>query len=1048
MVLTYKGRLPGVAVEKAPRQIENTLRMDVPGIVGFAERGPVDTPIMIEDIQQYRAVFGGDVFLARDKGVPFYAQLPRAVQAFFDNGGRRCYVVRVTGNTARANRFRIPGLVAWDRAVDEAGDFFAEDHSDNLRTVERPAAWVGRWSDSVSIATRLRRRPLRLYRPWEAVKLDFNSDDPKKPPSNTIDLQVSLPNAHTVSVGDLVNLHFKDAGQSQLFMRVMATQQLGYGSYDSTEWQGVPTRLKGEISHIRALSSAFKLPPIKELESIEYGLWVTDHTDWYGLPRPRSADLEVNIAQGDLYNFDFFIVQDEVKKAAHPNKCCLCDPHKPKETYVIPPVADINKDFQKDVLRLFYKNGLIVEFPVTGVNETVIEPEDKTKTYPKRAILRIASDRLIFPPESMEQIEFLDAQGWLKLPMSSSGLIFSPGSRTQTYRLEFLVVDRLLGANDLLRIKMVDGTQFLFPADSYDWEYLTTGQPKLILSSSSLLAEILPKELNAKDLTQVDLLAFDLYTREGNKRLQSWTGLSFGKTETTFWEDRLARISQDETVRTAEDILQNRSVHLGLPPDRTGKEPIPFYIPLNMLERQPQRIDFEGALPDLPWTRGGKDGLDNFSPVELFLDPDFYRSDPALRLKSEEIAALANEKLYFLDPNISRAKQIPKKLHSLYEIDEVSLISIPELGDRCWEPARRTVKRVLPAATSDCGCKDRFYPCPPPLIPPTSFKRELPFQKQREERDALLREGDIQSSLFRRLATLPTLVPFEDDCGCDDEQMIVVQRALVNMCVARGDIIALLSLPQNYAVRDVLDWHQQFVCPREKDSWDSTTWNTFPLCPRDFLDDRALGFAAVYHGWTTVREELTPELKSTRVIAPDGTMLGLIAARTLERGPGIAPANQSMHAVVGLKPELTDAEWEVLFNKQINILRQLPGRFAVLSVHTLSLDPLMMKLSIKRLTIFIRKLVLREGQRYVFESNTPRFRRSVQSLFEQTMKRLLTQGALVGYYVDASDRVNTPQDIDAGRFVVEIRYAPTHPVEFITVVLMRSGESLLEVLER
>src|SRR6185369_8430212 len=105
--------------------------------------------------------------------------------------------------------------------------------------------------------------------------------------------------------------------------------------------------------------------------------------------------------------------------------------------------------------------------------------------------------------------------------------------------------------------------------------------------------------------------------------------------------------------------------------------------------------------------------------------------------------------------------------------------------------------------------------------------------------------------------------------------------------------------------------------------------------------------------------------------------------------PGIAPANQSMLGVVGLKPEITDAEWELMFNKQINVLRQRPGRYTVLSIHTLSADPLAMKLSIKRLTIYIRKLVLREGQSYVFESNTPRFRRTVQAMFEQVMSRLL-----------------------------------------------------------
>jgi hypothetical protein len=427
MVLTYKGRLPGVAVEKAPRQIENTLRMDVPGLVGFAERGPVNTPIMIEDFQQYRAVFGGDVFLARDKGVPFYAQLPRAVQAFFDNGGRRCYVVRVTGKSARANQFRIPGLVTWDRAVDPEGQFFAKDLTDNLRTVERPAAWVGRWSDTVSIATRLRRRPLRPYRPWEALDLHNGLKDPAP---NTIDLQVSLPNAHTVAVGDLVNLHFKDAEQSQIFMRVMTTEQLGYGSYDSTEWQGVPMRLKGEVTHIRAFSSGFKLPPMSEIETIQYGLWVDDHADWYALPRPRLADLEVDIAEGDLYNFDFFIVEDEVKKAKHPNRCCLCDSRKPKEIYVILPVKEINEDFEQDVLRLFYKNGLIVDFPVTDVAETVIHDA----TFPKRAILRISSDRLIFFRQALRSVEILDADGWATLPMPSSGLKINPGSRTQPYR--------------------------------------------------------------------------------------------------------------------------------------------------------------------------------------------------------------------------------------------------------------------------------------------------------------------------------------------------------------------------------------------------------------------------------------------------------------------------------------------------------------------------------------------------------------------------------------------------------------------------------------
>src|SRR5437588_3477219 len=117
--LTLNGRLPGVLCEAALQpQAESPLRLDIAAFVGFAERGPVDTPIAVEDINQYRALFGGELLIARQDGKPVYANLPGAVQAFFDNGGRRCYVVRVVGEKATANRFRMPGLVAWYKKKD------------------------------------------------------------------------------------------------------------------------------------------------------------------------------------------------------------------------------------------------------------------------------------------------------------------------------------------------------------------------------------------------------------------------------------------------------------------------------------------------------------------------------------------------------------------------------------------------------------------------------------------------------------------------------------------------------------------------------------------------------------------------------------------------------------------------------------------------------------------------------------------------------------------------------------------------------------------
>ena len=128
--LTYNGRLPGVVCQTSlPPQREDPLRLDVAAFVGFAQRGPLDTPVAVEDISHYRLLYGGDLLVARDGGRPVYAHLPTAVQSFFDNGGRRCYVVRVAGDDARPNRFRLPGLVSWSAL-------------EGYRAVVAPAAWA------------------------------------------------------------------------------------------------------------------------------------------------------------------------------------------------------------------------------------------------------------------------------------------------------------------------------------------------------------------------------------------------------------------------------------------------------------------------------------------------------------------------------------------------------------------------------------------------------------------------------------------------------------------------------------------------------------------------------------------------------------------------------------------------------------------------------------------------------------------------------------------------------------------------------------------
>src|SRR5258708_14513909 len=195
--LTFNGRLPGVVCETAlPARPDNPLRLDVAAFVGFAERGPVDTPIAVEDMGQYSAIFGGDLVIAREGGDPVYANLPGGVAAFFNNGGRGCYVVRVVGQGARANRFRIPGLVAWYR---DAGAF--EDDG-AVKPVIDLAASVGRWSDSISVGTQLRSLPLHIAPVPDATTTWQEQQE----------LNLELPPTVTLVPGDLLRLSFDATG--------------------------------------------------------------------------------------------------------------------------------------------------------------------------------------------------------------------------------------------------------------------------------------------------------------------------------------------------------------------------------------------------------------------------------------------------------------------------------------------------------------------------------------------------------------------------------------------------------------------------------------------------------------------------------------------------------------------------------------------------------------------------------------------------------------------------------------------------------------------
>jgi hypothetical protein len=263
--------------------------------------------------------------------------------------------------------------------------------------------------------------------------------------------------------------------------------------------------------------------------------------------------------------------------------------------------------------------------------------------------------------------------------------------------------------------------------------------------------------------------------------------------------------------------------------------------------------------------------------------------------------------------------------------------------------------------------------------------------------------------------------------GYDAGVLLEIQRGLIRMCAARADAHAVLGLPEHF---------------REDAAEDYVDALRTALALTDA--ERALSYAAVWHPWTIVRETPGRADLATWSIPPDGAVCGTIASRTLRDGAWYSPANQLLVGALALSPDLSDVALSLLASR-INPIIQQPRGFVAMDELTLHPGDEFGELHVRRLLILLRRLALREGAAYVFRNNDDALRRLVERQFEQVLGDLFVRGALAGqrheegYTVVADDTVNTRQGRDGGRFVVELRVAPSHPLMFLTVRLVQEG---------
>lgn len=498
---------------------------------------------------------------------------------------------------------------------------------------------------------------------------------------------------------------------------------------------------------------------------------------------------------------------------------------------------------------------------------------------------------------------------------------------------------------------------------------------------------------------------------------------------------------------------------------------LPWAEPAQLAARQDQRNGM------------ARDGLKRLS-ASLFLDPQLAET-PAERLM-DTAEALRQP----IDPIRHRGRRL-SGIHAFMPLEEVTLVAAPDAGLCYWLPATAAVAAraenspPLPDPLCNCGGgADVFRPASPRReAAPTLALQDIPGGRRAQWTPAGLdsaahwtlqgsthpdwsdahelqhgpgtvHDFDPQRQPWRFLRVrrddaigfsdwsgAVTVLPPESGgwvrAAADAEARRIplrVQRAMLRLAAARADVVAVLGTPAWMDAGETLRHVaalSRIALPGEDEAIAAGVF--------DGSEQRLPSYGAFYHPWLRLAPE---QAGGAEWIAPEGPACGLIARRALARGAWIAPANEVVQDALALR-ELPVAAAQPLFDLGVNLWRSDGLRIRALGARTLSSDPQWTPLNVRRLLQLLRRLLLREGVEWVFEPNGGALHRAIERGLSAWLAFMHARGAFAGRRPQDAWQLSVDgSGADVGRLVVELRVAPSRPLEFISVRLVRQGDRL------
>jgi hypothetical protein len=961
MVARTSRRLPGFRFAvQSPQLAEALPRMDVAVFVGFAASGPLDTPVALEDASQFAAIFGEDAPLVWDeeRGQQVYAHLAPAVRAFFRNGGRRCWVVRIAGAKARSNYFPVPALAM--------ATFDSEGNLERIAPAFARARSEGSWSDSLRVSTALLSRPLELIALSSAGQV--------------ADLAVNSPK--DIAEGDLLRLTFHEDG----YVLMLAVESAGVVSLSPPA-----SRMVMHVNGSRALwfkRSLFASPP--------------------SATAPANAQVFARSDQASAAS--------SFQSAAIPAFI-----HWPEQ------VDDpITLDLRLGLVDAPAPGSLVrVE---VGADELWLTVQDLGVAgeagSPLGEIVRVTGQGLwrlrqapLPLPDNLSAVEKLSFELWAKQGSDYSIRLSDLGFEAQHARFwADLPTDAELyrDAGGLFE----EGHASLTVAKERQTLGRTTENQRFPLAGnavpSAIFFPVFMPTIPDQSLGPVTLAGTKL-ERDGLDRFDASLFLDpeLIEVETTSF---MAKADLLRYLNITPRRLKGLHAALGFGDSTIIEEATLIVVPdavhrdWSLAEKEPPLVAEVSLPPDRPdWWH-------------------FLKYDPPPDIPLADKPQLG----YFLNCDI---QLIPAPtLYPGGEPDPAGRFTL--LWSSTITPANRQFALEESAFPNFSGAVRIYEGAQDRLV---IYGRSPGAYFYRVRAEVNCQVSNWSNGVGVRVSPAnPYQLQSEKEYS--PETLLAVHRALLRMCAARGDMLAVLAMPEHYREDDT----ENYIALLKSSTAQAIAVGDSLSHPLGVGEANDFTYAAVYHPWIIGSEESQPgRLRRT---PPDGAAAGVMAERSLARGAWIAPANQLLRGVLALTPPVSRERRLDLQEAQINLLRQEPRGFLALSADTLSDDASLRPINVRRLMILLRRLALRLGARYVFEPNDEVFRRMVKRGFDAMLNDMFVSGAFAGstpatsFQVITSNTLNTPQSVDQGRFIVELKVAPSLPMTFLTIRLVQAGD--------